>query len=331
MTRYTNLGRKRSCFEAGFSDDKIERTLDDVTDDKVLLADVDEKPESHPSQPPAKKRKRSKQKKSKEIEKSSDKQEEKDGDELAKDTEEREENQQVKQAYSKGNREKNRKQEAVMAARSEQRRLQRKQEKLVNTTCFACREKGHAAKDCPKVKSGETSGNRAGKYNLITGICYRCGSSKHTLSRCKKPENPDNPLPYASCYVCTGKGHLASSCPKNKEKGVYPNGGCCKLCGETSHLAKNCPTRRQANNSNVLLVGTGINASPDEDDFHSFKRVNAEIDLEEQKEAKMKTRKRKNQEPKVDSDASHKAHIGTVKTNMMPSSNSASKKKAVVF
>ncbi|KAL5528740.1 hypothetical protein ACEPAF_7877 [Sanghuangporus sanghuang] len=317
MTRYTNLGRKRSYLEAGFSDDKIERTPDDVTDDNVL-ANVDEKPESHPSHPPMKKQKRSKQKTLQEIEKSSDKHEGKDGDGLAKDAEEREENQQVKQAYSKGNREKNRKQEAVMVARSEQRRLQRKQEKLANTTCFACREKGHAAKDCPKVKSSQTSGNRAGKSNLITGICYRCGSSKHTLSRCKKPENPDNPLPYASCYVCSGKGHLASSCPKNKDKGVYPNGGCCKLCGETSHLAKNCPTRKQASDSNALLVGTGMNASPDEDDFHSFKRVNAEIDSEEQKEAKMKKKKCKNQEPKVDTDASYKTHA-------------TSKKKVVVF
>ncbi|KAL5507580.1 hypothetical protein ACEPAH_7036 [Sanghuangporus vaninii] len=330
MTRYTNLGRKRSFLEAGFSDDKIERTVDDVTDDNVL-ANVDEKPESHPSQAPAKKQKRSKEKKPKEIERPSDKQEGKDNNELAEDAEEKEESQLVKQAYSKGSREKNRKQEAIKAARSEQRRIQRKQEKLANTTCFACRKKGHAAKDCPKVKSGEISDNRTGKSNTITGICYRCGSSKHTLSRCKKPENPDNPLPYASCYVCSGKGHLASSCPKNKEKGVYPNGGCCKLCGETSHLAKNCPTRKQANDSNTLLVGTGMNASPDEDDFHSFKRVDAEIDLEDQKEAKMKKKKRKYQEPKVDSDALYKTHASTVKTSTPSTSYSASKKKVVVF
>ena len=72
-----------------------------------------------------------------------------------------------------------------------------------------------------------------------------CGSTQHNLSRCKEPEDPHNPLPFASCFVCNGKGHLVSSCPQNKDKGVYPNGGCCKLCGETSHLAKDCGLRKQ--------------------------------------------------------------------------------------
>jgi len=81
--------------------------------------------------------------------------------------------------------------------------------------------------------------------NTTNVLIFRCGSTRHTLSRCKKPEDPLNPLPFASCFVCSGKGHLASSCPQNKDKGVYPDGGCCKLCGETSHLAKNCDLRKK--------------------------------------------------------------------------------------
>ena len=72
-----------------------------------------------------------------------------------------------------------------------------------------------------------------------------CGSRRHTLSKCKEPVDPENPLPFASCFVCSGKGHLASKCPKNQSKGIYPNGGCCKLCKETTHLAKDCPLRKK--------------------------------------------------------------------------------------
>jgi zinc finger CCHC domain-containing protein 9 len=126
-------------------------------------------------------------------------------------------------------------------------------------TCFACRESGHAAADCPKAQNASAS-----DAGVVTGICYRyasahvcrigtlalqgclarCGSTRHTLSKCKKPVDPQHPLPFASCFVCSGQGHLASTCPSNEAKGIYPNGGCCKLCGETSHLARNCPVRK---------------------------------------------------------------------------------------
>lgn len=72
----------------------------------------------------------------------------------------------------------------------------------------------------------------------------RCGSQKHTLSRCRTPADPENPFPFASCFVCSGKGHLAGSCPQNQNKGVYPNGGSCKICGGTTHLAKDCTVRK---------------------------------------------------------------------------------------
>ncbi|KAJ3556603.1 hypothetical protein NM688_g1934 [Phlebia brevispora] len=143
---------------------------------------------------------------------------------------------------------------------SERRRLQRQRERNAETICFACREKGHAAKDCRKAISAQPGegGRKTGKQ--VVGICYRCGSRRHTLARCRKPVDPENPLPFSSCFVCSGKGHLASSCPQNKAKGIYPDGGCC----------------------------TGREAGADEDDFHAFKRKTAEVTKEEKADERRK-------------------------------------------
>ena len=120
-------------------------------------------------------------------------------------------------------------------------------------TCFACRQVGHSAKDCPTIRpdaNRERPTTTTSRTNTettavaVVGICYRCGSRKHNLARCRQPAHPDKPLPYASCFVCSRSGHLASSCPQNNGKGVYPNGGSCKLCGETTHLARDCTLRK---------------------------------------------------------------------------------------
>jgi len=168
-------------------------------------------------------------------------------------------------------------------AASELRRQKRIAERNAMTTCFACRAKGHAAKDCP-----QNSGRKSNAH--IVGICYRCGSAKHTLTRCRKPLDPVDPMPFASCFVCKGKGHIASACPENKERGVYPNGGACKLCGETSHLAKDCGLRKQDAVQDSILVGLGQEAGADEDDFHILKRRKTEVEREERREDKLKHR-----------------------------------------
>jgi len=172
----------------------------------------------------------------------------------------------------------------VLAA-TEARRLKRIKQKNSDTVCFACREKGHAAKDCSTIKKSEAQGE-GGAQNVV-GICYRCGSKKHSLSRCRKPSNPADPFPHASCFVCNGKGHLASACPQNKSKGVYPNGGSCKLCGDTSHLARNCGIREKVTDPTTVL-GTGREAGADEDDFHTFKRRTTEVEHDEKQETKLK-------------------------------------------
>ncbi|KAF8444855.1 hypothetical protein L210DRAFT_3531192 [Boletus edulis BED1] len=203
--------------------------------------------------------------------------------------------------------------------RTEQRRLKRISDRLVDTVCFVCREKGHAAKTCPKA--GGEGGEGRNNANTVVGLCYRCGSTKHTLARCKKPEDPFNPFPFASCFVCSGKGHLASACPQNKEKGIYPNGGSCKLCGEKMHLAKNCELRKKdmAGTTATTVFGTGGGGGADEDDFHAFKRKNTEISKEEKKE----DQRRKRLDVKAGS------HTGLVKA--FDKNKLSSKPKKVVF
>ncbi|KAI0063545.1 hypothetical protein BV25DRAFT_1906973 [Artomyces pyxidatus] len=299
MTRYTNFGRKRTYVDAGFSDE----TSAEASTSTAHL--VDSSQDQHGSeQPPVKdKRKRSKNGKSAQVagdtagggDGHSAKANEESGTTIdggvAGDSEDahvarakvRKDLVKLKEKQSAWRR----KDIADRAAASEQRRLKRLAERHANTTCFACRETGHAARECPNVKSEQTEGGK-GKGREVLGICYRCGSQKHTLSRCRKTVNESNPLPFASCFVCSGKGHLASACPENKSKGIYPNGGSCKLCGETTHLAKDCGLRKPEPTARSVLLGTGRGAGADEDDFHTLKRKTIEIDREEHSEERVK-------------------------------------------
>jgi len=144
---------------------------------------------------------------------------------------------------------------------------------------------GHAAEKLrAAIAEGKVAeGGGSGKSKSIVGICYRCGSTTHSLSRCRKHENPEDPYPFASCFVCSGTGHLASACPQNKARGIYPNGGCCKLCNETTHLAKDCQLKKTVVHDPSTLIGTGKGTGADEDDFHVIKRKTGALDEEEKK------------------------------------------------
>ncbi|KAG9220551.1 hypothetical protein CCMSSC00406_0004007 [Pleurotus cornucopiae] len=174
--------------------------------------------------------------------------------------------------------------EAKDAARknTQPHRLKAIADRNSGTICFACRETGHAARDCPTTRNAAKGDS--GAPGAVVGICYRCGSSTHTLSRCKERVDPGDPMPFASCFVCSGKGHLASGCPQNRERGVYPNGGCCKLCGKTMHLARDCDLHKKvdiATHRPILGIVDSAGAGADEDDFHALKRRKHEVDKEE--------------------------------------------------
>ncbi|KAJ6502499.1 hypothetical protein C8R45DRAFT_621558 [Mycena sanguinolenta] len=304
MTRVTNFGIKRTYLQAGLSE-----TVDTAAPEPV--ASEPNESEALPAPPPKKKRKRTKpSQRDGNKAKNAALQQEGVTAETEGQTESAPPAAQSTKPTTKKSKPKTKKTKAPYVSPGEARRLKRVEERNATTICFACRLKGHSARDCPSSQSGD-------KSNSAVGICYRCGSSKHTLARCKKPADHSNPLPFASCFVCSEKGHLASACPQNKAKGVYPNGGCCKLCGETSHLAKDCGIRKQDSTQDSTMFGLGREAGADEDDFHILKRHKSEVDRDEKQETKMKRAV----------DVKVAAHSGFVK----PFGNNPKTKKVVFF
>lgn len=180
------------------------------------------------------------------------------------------------------------------AESSEKRRLKRLAERRSSAVCFSCRQKGHNAQSCPSAPQLEGhEGSNKGRASTI--ICYRCGSNKHRLNACKKPEDTQNPLPFAACFICSGKGHIAAACPGNPN-GVYPNGGCCRLCGQKDHLVKDCRLRQDstgATNGNLALepdvIANFKETAPDEDDFHTLNRRRQEVEQEEELQERRNT------------------------------------------
>lgn len=171
--------------------------------------------------------------------------------------------------------------------RRDERREERALDRQKKLKCFACRGMGHSAKDCPNaldaqsisLKAAATSSDTPMMGRDAVGICFRCGSTEHTLARCKKAALPADELPFATCFVCGTKGHLSSKCPNNAGRGVYPEGGSCKVCNSVQHLARDCPIvlRREgasATGTNSIVVGSARESAPggDEDEFHSQSR-----------------------------------------------------------
>ncbi|KFO12581.1 Zinc finger CCHC domain-containing protein 9 [Balearica regulorum gibbericeps] len=139
--------------------------------------------------------------------------------------------------------------------RREDRRLKRQEMKKNAMVCFHCREPGHGVADCPAVLESEDMG---------TGICYRCGSTEHDISKCKAKVDPAvGAFPYAKCFICGEMGHLSRSCPDNP-KGLYAEGDGCRLCGSVEHFRKDCPEKQNSDQVTVGRWAIGMSADYEE-------------------------------------------------------------------
>lgn len=181
--------------------------------------------------------------------------------------------------------------EAERRAKNQERSAHRREKRIVEreatTRCFACREIGHSAKDCPKEKEQRREGSDQMNGGIV--CCYRCGSTEHSLAKCRKPTPKiGSELPFAHCFICQKRGHLASKCVENKGRGIYPDGGHCKLCKSVDHLAKNCPLNEAQRSGGSTAATTasiglsdmhGIRTGADEDDFHAFSRKRTQSDI----------------------------------------------------
>ena len=95
-----------------------------------------------------------------------------------------------------------------------------------------------------------------GKAGLV-GLCFNCGSRKHTREQCPQPQEGDGAR-FAVCYICKEQGHLSSKCPQSSH-GLYPDGGGCRVCGEVDHYARDCPEKARK------LQRTRVQTLADED------------------------------------------------------------------
>ncbi|GJJ06251.1 hypothetical protein Clacol_000442 [Clathrus columnatus] len=295
MTRITNFGRKKTYLKAGFVDGGgggggggggTDVDNNEQIDHGESLPGPSSANESNPIKKPRKRRKKAKDTDDA-VGKADD--EENNGKSSVENSKKQEDS--SKHSDDKGKKVKsglkrermNKKYDGAIS--SELRRLKRMTDRNANITCLRCRQKGHTVKTCSQAELSQLESNEEEnvkpKSALAVGICYRCGSRRHNLSRCKKPTDPDNPLPFASCFVCSKTGHLASTCPQNAGKGVYPNGGSCKLCKQTSHLAKDCPLKTRVSQNTLMLGDVQTEGGADEDDFHVIKRRRNALQKEE--------------------------------------------------
>jgi zinc finger CCHC domain-containing protein 9 len=214
MTRVTNFGRKRTYVEAGFKGNGDMEAVG-VDDPSVPVEDANAATakEVATNGPPKKKRKRTKKLKAKrgEGEKVSEVPADTIDDGAARDAPTLKENTVAvrgKSKKSKGqlDRNKDKKSKGAQPAicspivldlksrpaaswraeQSELRRQKRISERQADTICFACRKKGHAAKDCPNSRLDDSLEDEAGsKVVPGVGICYRYGVTLLCLAFCK--------------------------------------------------------------------------------------------------------------------------------------------------
>ena len=67
------------------------------------------------------------------------------------------------------------------------RKVKRQHNKLKVLICFACRGTGHLVSNCPAALESLETTQKEDKT-----LCYRCGSTSHSVGACKKVANQSN-------------------------------------------------------------------------------------------------------------------------------------------
>lgn len=209
---------------------------------------------------------------------------------------------------------------------------------MAGTICFACREKGHAAKDCPTTKRTANDDGNNTKSKGVVGICYRCActqlvvlkffyisidvAQRSTLYRDVKSQPTMLTLSHThlALYAMV-KVTLPHRARKTRPKVCILTEAavsCAAIlriwrgtvgCGGEVHSLPNgyfvklTRTTLDVIDTSTVL-GTGREAGADEDDFHTFKRHTTELDRDKKQEDKIKR----------SLDVKAGAHSGVVKT-----------------
>lgn len=98
------------------------------------------------------------------------------------------------------------------------------------SSCYLCHEEGHKINKCPL-------GHKKDGFR----VCYRCGSTEHTIKVCKK-RNTES-LPFETCIFCKKVGHISSYCPQHMNSRMRFK------CGANGHIARDCEGQKSGNDA----------------------------------------------------------------------------------
>ncbi|BEI81294.1 hypothetical protein CcaverHIS002_0204540 [Cutaneotrichosporon cavernicola] len=151
---------------------------------------------------------------------------------------------------------------AFSAERADARRFKRAEEREVNTTCFACRGTGHAARDCPNILAAAEGANGsaamleadelARKAGLVGDNGEESGEESEqaaedegkkdkTKGKGKKEKLTGGQVTGGKCYRCNSSAHSLHHCPAPVDPENPTPFATCFVCLGSGHLSAGCP------------------------------------------------------------------------------------------